>query len=79
MKDSLQVAILLSHLAPHIDNLKRLFECGPRSNTLNMNTEGWHEISEHLPHLQAIRLAEKRISAVEIVVPQQILEKSVDN
>ena len=78
MKDSLQVAILLSHLAPHIDNLKWLNERGPRSNTLNMNADGWHKVCEYLPHLQAIRLAEKRMSAVEIVVPPQMSEKSVD-
>jgi hypothetical protein len=78
MKDSLQVAILLSHLAPHIDNLKWLNERGPRSNTLNMSADGWHKVCEYLPHLQAIRLAEKRMSAVEIVVPPQMSEKSVD-
>jgi len=78
MKDSLQVAILLSHLAPHIDNLKWLNERGPRSNTLNMNADGWHKVCEYLPHLQAIRVAEKRMSAVEIVVPPQMSEKSVD-
>ena len=78
MKDSLQVAILLSHLAPHIDNLKWLNERGPRSNTLNMNADGWHKVCEYLPHLQAIRLSEQRMSAVEIVVPPQMSEKSVD-
>ena len=78
LKDSLQVAILLSHLAPHIDNLKWLNERGPRANTLNMNADGWHKVCEYLPHLQAIRLAEKRMSAVEIVVPPQMSEQSVD-
>jgi hypothetical protein len=43
-----------------------------------MNAEGWHKVSEYLPHLQAIRLAEKRMSAVEIVAPPEMLEKSVD-
>ncbi|KAF9777450.1 hypothetical protein BJ322DRAFT_1206601 [Thelephora terrestris] len=61
LKDSLQIAILLSHLAPHLDTLKWLNERGPRSNTLNMNADGWHRVWEYLPHLQAIRLAEKRI------------------
>lgn len=78
LKDSLQVAILLSHLAPHLDNLKWLNERGPRSNTLNMNADGWHKVCEYLPHLQAIRLAEKRMSAVEVIVPPQMSEKSVD-
>lgn len=77
-KDSLQVAILLSHLAPYIDNLKWLNERGPRSNTLNMNADGWHKVCEYLPHLQAIRLAEKRMSALEIVVPPQMSEQSID-
>ena len=78
LKDSLQVAILLSHLAPHIDNLKWLNQSGPRSNTLNMNADGWHKVCEYLPHLQAIRLAEKRMSALEIVAPPQMSEKSID-
>jgi hypothetical protein len=77
-KDSLQVSILLSHLAPHLDTLKWLDVRGPRSNTLNMNADGWHKVSEYLPHLQAIRLAEKRMSAVEIVAPPEMSEKSVD-
>ena len=43
-----------------------------------MNADGWHKVCEYLPHLQAIRLAEKRMSSVEIVVPPQMSEKSVD-
>lgn len=43
-----------------------------------MNADGWHKVCEYLPHLQAIRLAEKRMSAVEIVPPPQMSEKSVD-
>ena len=78
LKDSLQVAVLLSHLAPHLDNLKWLNERGPRSNTLNMNADGWHKVCEYLPHLQAIRLAEKRMAVVEIVAPPLMSEKSVD-
>lgn len=78
LKDSLQVSILLSHLAPYIDNLKWLNERGSRSNTLNMSADGWHKVCEYLPHLQAVRLAEKRMSAVEIVVPPQMSEKSID-
>ena len=78
LKDSLQVSILLSHLAPYIDNLKWLNERGPRSNTLNMSADGWHKVCEYLPHLQAVRLAEKRMSAVEIPAPPQMSEMSVD-
>ena len=43
-----------------------------------MNADGWHKVCEYLPHLQAIRLAEKRMSTVEIVAPPQMSEKSVD-
>ena len=43
-----------------------------------MNADGWHKVCEYLPHLQAIRLAEKRMAAVDIVVPPQMSEKSVD-
>ena len=40
-----------------------------------MNADGCHKVCEHLPHLQTTRLAG---SAVEIVVPPQMPEKSVD-
>jgi hypothetical protein len=43
-----------------------------------MNADGWHKVSEYLPHLQAVRLAEKRMSTLEIAVPPQMSEKSVD-
>ena len=64
LKGSLPVAILLRHLAPHLDNLKWLNEGGLRTNTLNMSTDGWHKVCEYLPHLQAIRLGEKRMAVV---------------
>jgi hypothetical protein len=43
-----------------------------------MNADGWHRVWEYLPHLQAIRLAEKRMSLTEIITPPQMSEKSVD-
>lgn len=43
-----------------------------------MNADGWHRVCEYLPHLQAIRLAEKRMSVAEVVIPPQTFEKSVD-
>jgi len=43
-----------------------------------MNADGWHKVCEYLPHLQAIRLAEKRMSALEVVAPPQMSEKSID-
>ena len=43
-----------------------------------MNADGWHKVCEYLPHLQAIRLAEKRMAVVEIVAPPLMSEKSVD-
>jgi len=55
-----------------------LNERGSRANTLNMNADGWHKVCEYLPHLQAIRLAEKRMSAAEVVAPRQMSEKGID-
>lgn len=43
-----------------------------------MNADGWHKVCEYLPHLQAIRISEKRMSTVEVVAPPQMLEQSVD-
>ena len=43
LKDTLQVTVLLSNLAPHIDNLKWLNERGPRANTLQ-----WSYLNDHV-------------------------------
>ena len=43
-----------------------------------MSADGWHKVCEYLPHLQAVRLAEKRMSTVKTVAPPQMSEKSVD-
>jgi hypothetical protein len=77
LKDPLQVAILLSHLAPNMDNLKWLQE-RTRSGSLDSNTGGWQKVCEFLPYLQNVRLDERRLAAAERVIAPQRSEKGVD-
>lgn len=42
-----------------------------------MNSDVWHKVCEYLPHLQAVRLAEKRMSALEIAPPPKTAEKGI--
>jgi len=61
------VTILPSHLALHINNPEWLNECRPSTIALDVNADRCHKVCEYLPHLQAIRLAERWMSATEIV------------
>jgi hypothetical protein len=58
VKDSLQVTILLSHLAPRLDSLKWFHERN-RPGFIEANSRGWEKVADYLPHLQNVRLMEK--------------------
>lgn len=75
--DPLHVTILLSHLAPHLDNLKFFHEKN-RPGFIEANARAWTTVSEYLPHLQHLRLVERRPVLTSAVVPRATSEKSVD-
>jgi len=56
--DALQVAILLSHMAPRLDSL-RYFQEKNRSGFSEAHTEKWKMVSDMLPHLRAMRMVER--------------------
>lgn len=58
-KDPLDTAIILSHLAPHLDVL-RYFHEATRPGVIPSHAQTWQKVIELLPHLQRIRLAERR-------------------
>ena len=75
--DPLQVAILLSHFAPYLETLKWFHEKA-RSGVVEANAQSWQNVSEFLPHLQSIRLVERRAYSQNLHVPPPTSEKSID-
>jgi hypothetical protein len=75
--DPLHVTILLSHLAPHLDNLKWFHEKN-RPGFVEANARAWTTVSEYLPLLQGVRLMERRPIPQIMIVPPTTSEKSVD-
>ncbi|KAJ7492375.1 hypothetical protein FB451DRAFT_1021280 [Mycena latifolia] len=63
--DTLQVAILLSHFAPYLETIKWYTERN-RPGFVEANARSWQKVSDILPHLQNLRLTERRA-----VVPQK--------
>ncbi|TFY62837.1 hypothetical protein EVJ58_g3613 [Rhodofomes roseus] len=80
IRDPLQVAVLLSHLAPHLDIL-RWFHEKNRAGVIEVNAASWQKVSEFLPYLQDIRLRERQQQApppAPVYVPPPTVEKAVD-
>ncbi|CAL1695167.1 unnamed protein product [Somion occarium] len=78
IKDPLQTAVLLSHLAPHLENIKWLSQPA-RAGTVEANAAAWQKVSEYLPSLQNIRRIERSLMPKqEIYVPPPKAEKAVD-
>ncbi|KAF8898940.1 hypothetical protein BD779DRAFT_1431974 [Infundibulicybe gibba] len=76
--DPLQISILLSHLAPHLEILK-WFQDKNRPGFNEANAKAWQQVSELLPHLQTIRLIERRKARQPIpVIPPARTDKGVD-
>jgi hypothetical protein len=78
VNDPLQVAILLSHLAPRLETLKWFHEKN-RPGFVETNAQGWQKVSDDLPHLQKLRLWERSASAsTEIAYAPPKFDKTVD-
>ncbi|KAH9948173.1 hypothetical protein B0H21DRAFT_734928 [Amylocystis lapponica] len=78
IRDPLQTAVLLSHLAPHLENLKWFHEKN-RTGVVEANALAWQKVAEFLPPVQALRLLERRLQPPPAVyVPPPSAEKEVD-
>lgn len=78
LDDPLQVAILMSHIAPHLETLK-WFQEKNRPGFIEANARSWQKVSELLPHLQGVRQLERQFaSATAVVIPVETAEKSID-
>ena len=78
--DPLQVAILLSHLAPCLETLK-FFQENNRPGFIEAHARNWQNVTELLPHFQRVRVFERQLfSPVVHIHPvrPETSEKSVD-
>ncbi|KAF9269998.1 hypothetical protein L218DRAFT_913905 [Marasmius fiardii PR-910] len=72
INDPLHVTILLSHLAPRLDSLKWFHERN-RPGFIETHARGWEKVSDMLPHLQQVRLSERK-RARQPPPPEKIIE-----
>ncbi|KAH9944179.1 uncharacterized protein BXZ73DRAFT_96672 [Epithele typhae] len=78
VKNPLQTAVLLSHLTPYLESLK-FFDQKSRLGTVDSNASGWQRVAEILPHVQHIRLAERKLQPPPApYVPPPMADKGVD-
>lgn len=75
--DPLQVAILLSHLAPNLENL-RWFQEKNRPGFIEANAKNWQTVSETLPHIQRLRSLERSFASVVDVKPVKTANVGID-
>ncbi|KAF7347622.1 26S proteasome non-ATPase regulatory subunit 12 [Mycena venus] len=85
--DTLQVAILLSQLAPHLETIKWFTERN-RPGFVEANARSWQKVSDILPHLQNLRLTERRaavpqketvVEYVQVAAPRpSMADKAID-
>ncbi len=78
IKNSLETAVLLSHLTPYLDTLK-YFDQRTRAGAVEANASGWQRVAELLPHFQHVRLSERKLQPPPApYVPPPKADKSVD-
>ncbi|EIW86895.1 hypothetical protein CONPUDRAFT_134237 [Coniophora puteana RWD-64-598 SS2] len=75
--DPFPAAVLLSHIAPHLEILK-FFHDKNRPGYVEANAVGWQKVTEWLPHLQRMRLLERRKVAEFLAKRPVKVHRSVD-
>lgn len=76
VSDPLHVTILLSHLAPHLESLKAFHEKN-RPGYVEAHARTWNTVMEYLPHLQDMRLVERKYAPQPIEPPQRVLADQI--
>ncbi|KAI1789766.1 hypothetical protein LXA43DRAFT_1182999 [Ganoderma leucocontextum] len=78
VKNPLQTAVLLSHLTPYLETLK-YFEPKSRAGAVEANSSAWQRVAEILPHVQHIRLSERKLQPPPApYVPPPKSDKAID-
>ncbi|GJE87552.1 hypothetical protein PsYK624_036350 [Phanerochaete sordida] len=77
-KDPLAAAILLSHIAPHLEIL-RWFAPVSRASVIERPVDPWQKVQDYLPQLQRMRLIERSLMPKPVVLePPKKAHKEVD-
>ncbi|KAI0715362.1 hypothetical protein C8Q76DRAFT_675001 [Earliella scabrosa] len=78
IKNPLQTAVLLSHLTPYLESLK-YFDGKNRAGAVEANAVAWQRVAEFLPHVQHIRLSERKLQPPPApYVPPPTADKAID-
>ncbi|KAK7059158.1 proteasome regulatory particle subunit [Paramarasmius palmivorus] len=71
VSDALHATILLSHLAPRLDTVKWFHERN-RPGFIEGNARSWDRIWETLPHIQHVRMAERKRAAEPVTIVEHV-------
>lgn len=78
VRDPLQTAILISHIAPHLEILRWFTPTG-RSGVVEQHAVAWQKVQDYLPAIQKMRLIERSLMPKPVViVPPKKKDKEVD-
>ncbi|TFK77287.1 hypothetical protein BDN72DRAFT_37304 [Pluteus cervinus] len=77
ISDPLQASIFLSHIAPYLETLK-WFQEKNRPGFVETNAKGWQSVAETLPHLQNIRIAERKAASRMDTIRPRMANKGID-
>ncbi|KAF5312357.1 hypothetical protein D9619_002907 [Psilocybe cf. subviscida] len=75
--EPLQISILLSHFMPRLEVLK-WFQEKNRAGFVELHAKNWQTVSETLPHLQAVRAAERAFAGILLPRPEPPLPPPVE-
>ncbi|KAI0706151.1 hypothetical protein BC835DRAFT_9218 [Cytidiella melzeri] len=68
VKNPLETAILLSHIAPHLESLK-WFNQASRLGAVDSHASAWQKVQDFLPPMQRMRLIERSLLPKPIILP----------
>ncbi len=78
VKDALQTALLISHIAPHLETLK-WFPQASRSGVVELHATNWQKVNDFLPPVQHMRLIERSLKPKSVIIEKpKTAEKEVD-
>ena len=77
-KNPLETAILISHIAPHLDSLK-WFSQATRAGSVESHASAWQKVQDFLPPMQRMRLIERSLLPKPVILPPPPkVDKQVD-
>lgn len=68
VRNPLETAILISHIAPHLESLK-WFAPTSRSGAVDAHAAAWQKVQDFLPPMQRMRLIERSLLPKPVILP----------